>query len=236
MKISNFAVATIISIAISGCATVQNNYVPRTEQISFPNLNQTQTVTLGEPMLRQGTATTSRGVYMPQQNNIHGYTFSQGFYPQTGEDDEYIFTSFDNRRSSSEIGYVTLGVLTGGTYPIGLRFSKTEQETCAVIPNIYGLSQAVCDTEHGFQFTERPMLSLNDFQQTLIYSGRIGDRVRISYRESSGDLARPAFANEAEYDLSTSDIIAYRGARLKVLRADNESIEYQLISNFNVAN
>lgn len=35
----------------------------------------------------------------------------------------------------------------------------------------------------------------NSFQQTLIYNGKVGNKINIGYREFSGDLARPAFAN-----------------------------------------
>lgn len=72
-----------------------------------------------------------------------------------------------------------------------------------------------------------------DLQQTLIYSGRVGNRIRIDYRESSGSYARPAFSNEAEYDLSTSNEIAYRGARIKVIQANNQKIRYIILANFN---
>lgn len=103
-------------------------------------------------------------------------------------------------------------------------------------PNVYGLVQPVCDTEFSYQFIERPFRSVNDFQQTLIYSGRVGDKIRISYREFANSLARDAFTNEAEYDLSASNIIAYKGARLEVIEADNEKIRFRVISNFNLTN
>ena len=77
------------------------------------------------------------------------------------------------------------------------------------------------------------MVGPNNFQQSLLYSGRVGDHIKISYREFSGDMARPAYSNDVEYDLSSSDTVTYKGARLRVLKADNEGITYVLISNFN---
>ncbi|WP_234715586.1 hypothetical protein [Sphingopyxis macrogoltabida] len=96
------------------------------------------------------------------------------------------------------------------------------------------LGQNRCDTEHGFTRVTRPVVSESNFQQTLIYSGRVGDRVKIGYRESAGDMARPAFSNEAEYDLSVSKEVAYRGAKIRIIEANNQSITYEVISNFNV--
>lgn len=236
MKLKHIAAAIVAVMVLGGCATVENNYVPQTQQISFPALNDRQIVTLGEAMLSQGTSTTTAGIFLPQENNIHGYLLSSGFYPQSGQDDEYVYTNFEMRRSSSTLGSVIPGGLTGGIYPIGLRFSRKSQESCAIVPGLYGITSATCDTEYPYRFTEQPMVSENNFQQTLIYSGRVGDRVKISYREFSGNVARPAFSNEAEYDLSSSDTIAYRGARIRVINANNESIEYEVISNFNVSN
>ena len=70
------------------------------------------------------------------------------------------------------------------------------------------------------------------FTQELIYNGRVGDSIRIVYREYSNDMARAAFSQEAQYDLSISNIIAFKGAQLKIINATNESIEYQVLSHF----
>lgn len=189
-------------------------------------------------MLRQGTATITQGVYLPQQNNIKGFVLSPGFYPKSGEEKDQVFTSFDSRNNGFEIGYITLegGLFGQIIMPRAIRFDKSKQETCVMAPNLYGMVQPVCDTEFPYQFTERPFFASNDFQQTLIYSGRIGSKIKISYREFSSNMARGAFTNDAEYDLSTSNIIAYKGARLEVIEADNEKIRFKVLSNFNVGN
>lgn len=111
-----------------------------------------------------------------------------------------------------------------------LRATKGSNQVCAVRN---GLLAPACDTEIGYTVTKRPELNENNFQQTLLYNGRVGDRVKIGYREFSGSLARPAFANEVEYDLSSSSEITYRGARLRIDSADNQSIKYVVLTNFN---
>jgi hypothetical protein len=70
------------------------------------------------------------------------------------------------------------------------------------------------------------------FQQTLIYSGRVGDKIKFGYREFSNNLARPAFNNDVEYDLSTSNIIGYKGAQIEVISSDNSGIKYKVLKNF----
>lgn len=223
------------ALTLASCASVPLNYVPVTEQISRPVLNEDTVVALGESMLEQGTATLTDGVYLPVENNVRGVILSPGFYPKTGEEDGRVFTGYQNQRNGSELGYVTLqGGIFGQVFlPRGIRFDREKQETCVIVPNGYGMNQPLCDTEKPYQFTKRPLISSNDFQQTLIYSGRVGNRIRVSYREFSGNMARSAFTNEAEYDLSESTIIAYRGARIEVLEANNEEIRYRVLSNFN---
>ena len=78
----------------------------------------------------------------------------------------------------------------------------------------------------------RSKASQDSFQQTLLYSGRVGNKINVSYREFSSSMARPAFNNDVEYDLDDSNIIGYKGALIEVLDADNQSITYKLIKNF----
>jgi hypothetical protein len=75
-------------------------------------------------------------------------------------------------------------------------------------------------------------LSRDSFQQTLIYNGKIGNRIALGYRESSGSIARPAFSNEVAYDLSESNVLGYKGARIEVVKATNTEITYKVISGF----
>lgn len=232
-----FIISALLAVSLSACASTPLNYQPRTTQISFPALNTETRVTLGEDMLHQGTMTEVQGISFATDNNNHNFLLSSGFYPQIGEDEEYTYHSFQVGRGMTGLGGITLtgGALFGQTsYPQSIRASRTQRESCVIVGGLGG--GPVCDTEHAFIRETRPFMSESSFQQMLIYSGRVGDRIKIGYRESSGNMARPAFANEAEYDLSASDEIAYRGARIRVIDANNEGITYIVLSNFNDTN
>ena len=62
----------------------------------------------------------------------------------------------------------------------------------------------------------------------------MGNKINVSYREFQGAMARPAFNNDVEYDLSDSRQIGYKGALIEVLDADNQKIKYKVLKNFNV--
>lgn len=46
-------------------------------------------------------------------------------------------------------------------------------------------------------------------------------------------MARQAFSNDVEYDLSESHQVRYKGALLEIINATNQSITYKVIRNFN---
>lgn len=224
-------VAAAVVTALAGCATTKTNYQPIAEQVSFPALNERTSVAVGEEMVKQGTYVETKGVFLRDVNNINNYKFSAGFYPQIGEDEKYTYHSFQMGTGLNGIGALHFagGILAPGNDAVSLRATKGSNELC--VDRTWGAK--FCDTEHAYERTTRPMVSENNFQQLLIYNGRVGNRVRIGYRELSGNMARPAFSNEVDYDLSKSSEITYRGARIRIIDANNEKIQYVVLSNFN---
>lgn len=105
-------------------------------------------------------------------------------------------------------------------------FAKKQQEKIC-------LSGTETCSEAKFVFKKKlAQLNANSFQQTLLYNGRIGNRITLGYREFSNDLARAAFSNNVDYDLSESVTVGYRGARLEILKATNTDITYKILSGF----
>ena len=66
------------------------------------------------------------------------------------------------------------------------------------------------------------------FQRELVYSGVAKGVITILYREFASGIARPAFSQEVRFDLSEGSEIGYKGARFKVLRANNLGITYTI--------
>lgn len=89
----------------------------------------------------------------------------------------------------------------------------------------------------NFERVKKSILTHDPFQQTLIYSGKVGNKINIGYREFSNGLARSAFNNNVEYDLFESAIIGYKGAQLEILEATNQYIKYgcTLMPNFGMS-
>ena len=71
----------------------------------------------------------------------------------------------------------------------------------------------------------------DSFREELIYTGRSGDTINISYREYRKDFARPAFFQAIRYDLSQSRNISFKNYQILVLSATNQVIEFQVMSD-----
>lgn len=69
----------------------------------------------------------------------------------------------------------------------------------------------------------------DSFVKELVYGGVSQGTVAISYREFSDNKARPAFTQELKYDLSEGDVIGFRGARFKIIKAGNVSLKYVVV-------
>lgn len=87
----------------------------------------------------------------------------------------------------------------------------------------------------SFIHTEIVNAALPAFKQEFIYNGRYENNLKFVYREYVNDIARPAFTQEVQYDLSQQNIIGFKSLKMEVLKATNTSIEFRLISNFDGA-
>lgn len=62
----------------------------------------------------------------------------------------------------------------------------------------------------------------------VIYQGVSKGEAKVSYREFKGGIARPAFTQDVSYELDPdgSGVIAFRGLRIKIVKATRENITY----------
>lgn len=68
-------------------------------------------------------------------------------------------------------------------------------------------------------------------RRELLYSGKSGSVIKVSYREYRGGFAAPAFFQNLEYDLNESKVIKFRKFTLQVQDANNQSITYTVLSD-----
>lgn len=205
-------------ILMTGCTTVRyNGNDSFVQEVDYPETGKVITVYVGDHMVRKGTITEESVLLVHKAINGALYDIPAKKYAQVGYDQKQDF-------------YSAAGVVKAGLAdPIqALALKKEEGAKLCVITVFGGNACYKGEYERKKQLSEKG----NSFQQTLIYNGRVGDKINIGYREFSNNTARPAFNNDVEYDLSSSSTIGYKGAFIEVIKADNSSITYKLIRNF----
>lgn len=213
-----FTYLAFVLISISGCVSVKyNGSDTASTLIDRPEIGQVVVASLGDPLLEKGIIVEEKVLEVYKTIGGALYTIPALKYPQIGHDEKYDF-------------YSAQGVIKGDLAdPISaLSLDKTTNNELCVVTTFGNL---VC-YQGDYKRTTRISEHGTSFRQTLLYSGRVGDKLKISYREFSNDIARPAFNNEVEYDFSTSKTIGYKDAILEVINADNNSITYKVIRNF----
>lgn len=219
---------SIITAVLAGCATAPMNYTPTTKQISEPPIGSINIASLGDKLLVQGNMSQRDALYFANTQKIGmGFTVHSGYFPKTGETSEFI-----NFGLSGDNGAGKLTDMMGMpvALPNVLAVRKSDNAICTF--NLLG-SAINCKTGYSFEVKNWVTSNSNSFQQTLLYNGKVGNKINIAYREFSSDMARPAFNNDVEYDLSESNQIGYKGALLEVIEANNQMIKYKVIKNFN---
>ncbi|MCU7370696.1 hypothetical protein PEC18_07335 [Paucibacter sp. O1-1] len=217
-----------VAVLLVGCASPKYNYMPSSEQISEPSVGSVVTAQVGDILVRQGTLAEQEVMHVTGDHSLGllgAYTITSGVYAKTGEDAESNY--YATTSSLTGAGRLDRSAFADPTKAV--QAYKTSRKLCGI--SVFNAS--VCTAPAEYRFDKVPVASANSFQQSLIYSGKVGNRVKIGYREFSGNQARPAFNNEAEYDLSEAKVIGYKGARLEILEATNELIRFKLLANFN---
>jgi len=80
---------------------------------------------------------------------------------------------------------------------------------------------------NGWKVTEE--YSTDFIRKELIYAGKAGNIIEISYREFRGGLAAPAFFQNLKYDVAQSREIRFQKFIIEIIRADNQTITYKII-------
>jgi hypothetical protein len=71
------------------------------------------------------------------------------------------------------------------------------------------------------------------FKQEFYYNGKVNNQLRFSYREfTDKGIARDSFSQDVVYDLTESNVIGFKGAKFKVIKATNTTLEYVVLSHF----
>lgn len=234
---------------VSGCAGsyVKLNPIMRIpENIDSYQIGHIQTTFVGEPMLSR-----IKGSYSP------GYVVTQDFQPL------FASLRGELIQKGSKwgiIGTLDDGTLVCGNpdYPKPFEnVSRASWDYClAVDKNDVAFGYVRCflnsDADEERRANERikfdrwvwnkPTKFLNKIDkvyhsgtlhQDIVYSGKSGNTLKLTYREFNDDPTHITYSNELIYDLMESKIIVIRGMQIEILEATNSEIKYLIKSPMN---
>lgn len=214
-------------LVLGGCVSPAYNYQATPKHISKPPINTINTAFVGDKMLEQGLLIDRDMLQVPANTKLNlAYTLTAGYYLKTGQNEKGNYYQPVNNIPNG--GMVQKNPFAD---PFKVVMLGIDGKLCVV--TVFNAKS--CSSEHQAKQTVIGIASDNSFQQTLIYSGKVGNKINVGYREFSSNLARPAFNNDVEYDLNESKTIGYKGALLEVIDANNQSIRYKVLKNFNKA-
>ncbi|WP_215410292.1 hypothetical protein [Janthinobacterium sp. JC611] len=209
--VSKLLFVMMCGIAVAGC---KSRPVPHSAyQTTLPPVGTVATTGIGEKMLINSDAVETRALVLAQDQPLGEFIVRKGTYPLIADKAEY-----------QTFGGVVMATAAGTAAKQNkLHLFSKDGSIC--------IGRAPC-AKFDYVMGVTTNYQAASFQTTLIYSGRIGDKITLGYREFQRNVARPAFNNDVTYDLSESMILGYKGARLEVLHASNTEISYKVLAGF----
>lgn len=249
-------------IIASGCASTQTpaikTYFPTEMTVQEPKVGVGTSVEIGESLMfwKHGPAQEFIGVKKQVQFEYQNASLSldSGDYKVTGIQGSKLTASVTKLKNGSvtiplpqNSAYIALGpdgcfFVVEPTLVLAPSKRTTPTEGISGIfsgeraifgsggaePTKVDLGSEVCSLQK--EIVAHPK---DSFKKELLYLGKSGNTINLTYREFSDNFARPAFTNNLQYDLGDGNVIGYQGARFKVISADNTSITYEVIKHLN---
>jgi hypothetical protein len=211
----------VFVLFLSGCTTINYGSDVSQKHYSMPSLGLVTKSYIGDYMVNQGVATTMKYLIVDYTIDGAAYDIPKGSYVQVGnyKGVDYFATSSEGKTSVAFIA---------GLFEPPLALSLEGGKVCVTTVS-YQPAQCY---DSVAKVKNKTVHHDSSFKQTLIYNGSVGDKINISYREFSNNMARDSFTNNVEYDMKKSKVINYKGSEIEVLTYDNTSIQFIVRKHF----
>lgn len=221
-------------VAISACApariappTTSDERV-RTEFFE-PKIGEVSKREVGESLLRKGVATTtSNATVTLLEEASSSIDLGHRLYAASGTSRPLQFGSVNKLKmiclSTGGVGSVATGAATGclvDTKSDG----QFDQSMFAGRDRYFPLA---APARYKVEKLKNTIENAADFHVEVLFQGVSKGEVKISYREFKGGIARPAFTQDVSYEIEKDGtaMIAFKGMRIKVLKANGQEITY----------
>ena len=213
-------IALSLTILFTGCGVATKVSTPENFSSSTPTINSIQETEIGISLVSKESGFKYKALRILKDTKI-----------LTG----YLIQNVKE-------GEVFINTLCTSKYDL---YSKDENSTYGIaIPKSGGRLITFYNSSSGLTFNKNistpieykaelmPIPKKGYLKQEFIYNGKVGNAIKFTYREFMDDLARPAFTQDLQYDLTESKVIGFRGLRIEIISATNIKIEYKVLNHF----
>lgn len=218
-----FLVALAATTLMTGCVASHQAISPNITEIKSPENNVVTTSSLGDRMLESGKVATVNGFTLYNDVAIFDGVVKAGELHQIGvKENHKVFAP----KSGYGTGIVDIMGIPSPAKPY---VDGSTGQLCF----LGGFGTRFCSDEVKPNVIKINVYAADSFMQELIYTGKVADKIRFTYREFQNGMARQAFNVNVEYDLSEGNLISYKGATVEIISATNQKIVYKVLKHFN---
>lgn len=210
-------------LTLTGCASPIKLTQPNNFSATIPQINTTNEVEIGTSLVSKETGYKYKALKLLKNGKIRtGYILKE-----VNEGAVFINDSYTSKYNL----YSALTTTASGT-TYGIALPKSGGKTVTFYNSGVGIKFSKDNTNLEYAEILTPIPKKEYLKQDFIYNGKVGNAIKFSYREFANDLARPAFTQDLQYDLTESNIIGFRGLRIEILSATNIKIQYKVLSYY----
>jgi hypothetical protein len=216
-------IAVTVSTLLTGCVASHQATAPNIKEVSLPENNVVTTSSLGDRMLESGKVTIVRGFTLYNDVSIFDGVVKAGEFHQIGVKENHIVFGPKSGYGTGIVDFM------GVPSPAKPYVDGATGQLCF----LGGFGTRFCSDDVKPNVQDINLYTADSFMQELIYTGKVGQKIRFTYREFQNGMARQAFNVDVEYDLSESNLISYKGATVEIISATNQKIVYKVLKHFN---
>ena len=223
----------IAALVLSGCATAPPIQLPELQFTDHPALNTEASAEIGETLLEKGKLYFFDGLELQERITDHGIAREYIIEPHAMRLESV--DSYGNRYYVPALdSYFVYDKTFGRRVRPSNAFLVLKTNGSLEMQGYYDLTSAGNTSPSAPRFKVKKIVDRRqpNFRQELIYGGYLGNFIKLTYREFSGDLIRPGFTQEAQYDISTNSIVGFKGVRIQIIEATNTRLRYKVLKSF----
>lgn len=211
----------LISTCLMSCGGVKPTMLKsKTDRKEFVVLDHPYSKEIGETLISSSTGSFFDAIRITKGSKVNKY-YADHSVPENA--------LYEHRGYSKdyELYYsVATGLIKGVAIP------RDGSKPMFFYDSGFGLSFMELKDTIEYTKEQTPDGNSDYFKQEIIYNGKAGNTLKLSYREYVNSMARPAFSQDLQYDLSESNVIGFKGVRIEIIKADNVSISFKVLKGF----